>query len=106
MPNIRQYVIPTSTVFTDEYNVYNTLTKEGYQHDRVNHSEEVYASGDVHVNTIEGFWSLVKRGVDGVYHSVSAKHLQGYLNEYAWRYTHRDDGRAMFERALLRAGRP
>jgi len=83
MPNIRQYVIPTSTVFTDEYNVYNTLTKEGYQHDRVNHSEQVYVSGDVHVNTIEGFWSLVKRGVDGVYHSVSAKHLQGYLNEYA-----------------------
>ena len=103
MPNIRQFVIPTSTVFTDEYNIYNTLTKEGYTHDSVNHSEEVYVSGDVHVNTIEGFWSLVKRGVGGVYHSVSAKHLQGYLNEYAWRYNHRDNGRAQFETLLLRA---
>ena len=54
-------------------------------------SEKVYVSGDVHVNTMEGFWSLVKRGIGGVYHSVSAKHLQGYLNEYAWRYSHRGD---------------
>ncbi len=45
-------------------------------------------SGTIHTNTIEGFWSLVKRGLDGVYHSVSAKHLQGYLNEYAWRCNH------------------
>jgi len=71
--------------------------------DRVNQSAKVYVSGDVHTNTIEGFWSLVKRKIDGSYHSVSAKHLQGYLNEYAWRYNYLDDGRAMFELALLRA---
>ena len=58
-------------------------------------------SGDVHTNTIEGFWSLVKRGIGGVYHAVSKKHLQGYLNEYAWRYNHRADGKAQFERLLL-----
>ena len=75
----------------------------GYQHDRVNHSESVYVSGQVHTNTIEGFWSLVKRGIGGVYHAVSSKHLQGYLNEYAWRYNHRDDGRALFLMLLLRA---
>ena len=69
----------------------------------INHSEQVYVSGDVHVNTIEGFWSLTKRGIGGVYHAVSAKHLQGYLNEYAWRYNHRDDERAMFETLLVRA---
>ena len=62
-------------------------------------------SGDVHTNTIEGFWSLVKRGIGGVYHAVSAKHLQGYLNEYAWRYNHRGCKRAQFEMLLLRATR-
>ena len=62
-------------------------------------------SGDVHTNTIEGFWSLVKRGIGGVYHSVSAKHLQGYLNEYAWRYNQRHERRAQFETLLLRAAR-
>jgi len=69
----------------------------------VNHSEGVYVSGDIHTNTIEGFWSLVKRGLGGVYHSVSAKHLQGYLNEYAWRYNQRNAGRAMFDLLLWRA---
>jgi transposase len=59
--------------------------------------------GDVHTNTIEGFWSLVKRGIAGTHHAVSAKWLQGYLNEYAWRYNHRDDGQAMFLTLLLRS---
>ncbi len=67
---------------------------------------EGLVSGDVHTNSIEGFWSLVKRGINGVYHVVSAKHLQGYLNEYAWRYNHRNGGQAMFETLLLRASRP
>ncbi|MBI2885774.1 MAG: transposase, partial [Chloroflexi bacterium] len=75
-------------------------------HDRVNHSAQVYVSGDVHTNTMEGFWSLLKRGIGGVYHAVSAKHLQGYLNEYAWRYTHRNDETPMFETLLLRAALP
>ncbi len=103
MPHIRERVLPTANVYTDEMSSYDPLGRQGYNHDRVNHSAKVYVSGDVHTNTIEGFWSLVKRGISGVYHSVSAKHLQGYLNEYAWRYNHRDDGRAMFELALLRA---
>ena len=103
MPHIRERVLPTATVYTDEMSSYDPLGWQGYNHDRVNHSAKVYVSGDVHTNTIEGFWSLVKRGIDGVYHSVSTKHLQGYLNEYAWRYNHRDDGRAMFELVLLRA---
>ena len=47
-------------------------------------------SGDVHTNTIEGFWSLVKGGIGGVYHAVSHKWLQGYLNEYVFRYNHRE----------------
>jgi hypothetical protein len=52
--------------------------------------------GDVHTNTIESFWSLVNRGIGGVYYAVSTKHLQGYLNEYVFRYNHRKDERPMF----------
>ncbi len=100
LPIVQMHVIPASIINTDELNSYRTLGKEGFDHRHVKHSERVYVSGDVHVNTIEGFWSLVKRGIDGVYHSVSRRHLLGYLNEYAWRYNHRDDGRSQF-RSLL-----
>ena len=103
LANVEAHVLPATTVYTDELKSYTDLTKRGYQHSRVNHSERVYVSGDVHTNTMEGFWSLVKRGIDGVYHSVSAKHLQGYLNEYAWRYNERRSGRGMFLSLLLRS---
>ena len=104
LPHVKKHVIPASTIYTDELRSYNSLKREGYGHERVNHSEMVYVSGDAHTNTMEGFWSLTKRGIGGVYHSVSAKHLQGYLNEYAWRYNERDGG-AMFETLLLRAAK-
>lgn len=79
---------------------YNTLQKSGYVHHRINHSAKVYVVGDIHTNTIEGFWSLVKRGISGVYHSVSAKYLQNYLDEYSFRYAHRRDVTPMFQTIL------
>ncbi len=60
-------------------------------------------SGDVHTQTIEGFFGNLKNGIRGTYHSVSSKWLQSYLNEYAWRYNHRASRRAQFELLLLRA---
>ncbi|MDP2674310.1 MAG: IS1595 family transposase [Dehalococcoidia bacterium] len=102
IPLIAQHIMPRSIVYTDEWKPYRALGRSGYFHDRIHHASKVHVSGDVHTNTIEGFWSLVKRGIGGVYHVVSAKHLQGYLNEYAWRYNHRN-GRAQFETLLLRA---
>ena len=72
-------------------------------HRKIHHAKRVYVSGDCHTNTIEGFWSLVKRGIGGVYHSVSKKHLQDYLSEYSWRYNRRDDSVSHFETLLLRA---
>ena len=57
------------------------------------------------MNTLEGFWSLVKGGIGGVYHSVSQKYLQSYLSEYAWRFNHRNSGEAQFRLLLLRAAR-
>ncbi len=104
-PNVQRHVLPRSTVFTDEYSAYNGLARHGYFHERIRHAARVYVSGDIHTNTIEGFWSLVKRGISGVYHSVSAKHLQSYLDEYAWRYNHRDHERPLFELLILRAAR-
>ena len=100
--NIREHVLPASLVYTDEYPGYSGIERK-YTHRRINHSEKVYVSGDVHTQTIEGFFSLLKNGIRGVYHSVSEKWLQGYLNEYAWRYNHRDSGESMFKTLLLRA---
>ena len=72
-------------------------------HQRTRHAERVYVSADVHTNTIEGFWSLVKRGLVGVYQSVSRRHLRGYLNEFVWRYNQRFEARDRFQLLLLRA---
>jgi transposase-like protein len=106
MPHITKRVLPKSTIYTDEYRTYDTLGRQGFEHRRIRHAERIYVSGDIHTNTIEGFWSLVKRGIGGVYHAVSARHFQGYLNEYVWRYNRRNDGCDLFEALLLRASNP
>ena len=97
MPHIQEKVFPASMIYTDEASVYDRLPGYGYHHRRVNHQAKVYVSGDAHTNTIEGFWSLLKRGIAGVYHSVSEKHLQTYVDEYAFRYNNRQaNGTGMF----------
>jgi transposase-like protein len=102
---LKEYVLPETIIFTDEATSYKQLPQlegMGYQHKRINHSAKVYVAGDVHTNTIEGFWSLVKRGIGGVYHSVSAKYLQSYLDEYSFRYNRRDSGNLIFPAILAR----
>jgi transposase-like protein len=102
-PHIRKRVLPASVVYTDDWGAYDRLGKEGYEHSRVAHTQGVYVSGDVHTNTIEGFWMLVKSGIRGAYHGVSTKHLQSYLDEFAFRYNNRDaTGRGMFDAFLYR----
>jgi transposase-like protein len=100
---IRAHVLPSAIVYTDEATAYRGLAKHGYAHRRVHHSMKVYVDGDVHTNTIEGFWSLVKRGIGGVYHSVSAKYLQMYFDEYAYRYNHRHDTDDLFTLVMREA---
>lgn len=99
-PQIKKYVLPETMIYTDELNTYKGLPKEGYRHRRVSHKEDFYVSGDVHTNTLEGFFSLLKRGISGAYHQVSAKYLQSYLDEFTFRYNHRNDDKPMF-RTLL-----
>jgi transposase len=96
MPVVKERVLPRSTVYTDELASYGGLGREGYEHRRIYHWQKVYVMGDVSTNTVEGFFGLLKNGIRGVYHSVSKRHLQSYLDEYAWRYNHRDDSRPMF----------
>jgi transposase-like protein len=104
---VKEYVLPKSTVFTDDFVSYHGLDRiDGmdYQHRRINHSASVYVMGDVHTQTIEGFWSLVKRGIGGVYHSVSQKYLQTYLDEYSFRYNRRASGNLIFPAMLAKVG--
>ena len=103
-PIIEEKILPSSTVYSDEYSVYDRLATpaNGYDHRRIKHAQKIYVMGDVHTQTIEGFWSLVKRGIGGVYHSVSKKYLQTYLNEYSFRYNRRDQGNLIFSAILER----
>lgn len=102
LPGVYERVLEGSTVYTDEWTPYTGLGRQGYKHTRVNHTEHVYVVGDAHTNTVEGFWSLLKRGISGVYHGVSTKHLQSYVDEYVFRYNNRSaTGRGMFD-AFLR----
>lgn len=88
MPLIRENVQIGANLMTDEYPIYNRAGKE-FNHQRINHGRKEYVRGDVHTNTIEGFWSQLKRSIDGTFHFVSPKYLQAYVNEFAWRYNHR-----------------
>jgi transposase len=85
-----------ATVYTDELAVYNYAQSWGYHHDRVHHASEEYVRGPVHTNTIEGFWSQLKRSLDGTYHHVSARHLHRYVGEFAWRYNRRRSSYPLF----------
>jgi len=100
--HVRQFVMPDSTVFTDELQTYvQNLPGMGYRHRKISHSAKVYVMGDVHTQTIEGFWSLLKRGIAGVYHAVSETYLQNYIDEYAWRYNHRSQAQGPMFLTLL-----
>jgi transposase-like protein len=87
---VRKNIDIDATVYTDEHMPYRTLPKIGYKHESVNHSAKEYVNGKASTNTAEGFWSHLKRGIDGIYHHVSAKHLQLYCDEYTFRWNTRD----------------
>lgn len=82
---IHAQVAVGSTLHTDEALAYNGLDGLFFRHDTVNHSAGEYARGDVSTNSIESVWALMKRGITGVYHHTSAKHLGRYVNEFAFR---------------------
>jgi transposase-like protein len=89
-PEIIKAVKLSASVFTDEWLGYKSLQRI-YDHSFIKHHAHEYVNGRVHTNTIEGFWSLLKRGIVGIYHFTSKKHLQKYVDEFAFRYNTKDN---------------
>lgn len=87
-------------IVTDEFKGYNILEKANYEHYVVNHNYQ-YANGKIHTNNIESFWATLKRGVIGIYHRISVKYLQSYVNEFCFRYNNRNEN--MFDILLKQA---
>ena len=85
---IKDTVEADSTIYSDEFKGYNQVSKHGYKHERVDHTKE-FAYGSIHTNSIESFWAVLKRGIVGIYHHVSTKYLQLYVNEFAFRWNNR-----------------
>lgn len=104
LPEIAHNVVAGSKIATDTAPMYNSLTWNGYWHKTVNHSQGEYVRGNVHTNTVEGFWSNVKRSINGTYIKVSDKWLQTYLWEFEYRYNFRKRPQMMME--LLLQGFP
>ena len=93
-PFIEKNVKMGSSLITDEAPVYKGIG--GYTHGTINHSKRQYAADNIHTNTIEGFWSQLKRSLHGTHHSVSRKHLQSYVNEFSFRYNRRASSFSVF----------
>lgn len=89
---LRQHVDRSAVLMTDDYGGYRTIGKEFSEHHAVNHLRGEYARGTAHVNTAEGFFANLKRGLHGVYHHVGAKYLDLYLGEFDHRFSHRKAG--------------
>ena len=87
---IRDHADSGSKIFTDEFSSYLWLDSSEFTHRAVNH-RKTYVRGQVHTNGVENVWSLLKRGVMGVFHKVSAKYLPLYLDEFAFRFNYRND---------------
>ncbi len=97
VPQIEANVSKDATVYTDDLPSYNRLASLGYAHKTIAHSQRIYVIGkDIHTNSVEGFWSQLKRSINGTYHHVTARHLQEYVDEYSFRYSHRKDEQPMF----------
>jgi transposase len=99
-PHIVDNVRKGSTVSTDELQSYAKLARLGYEHVAVNHSQEIWVRGKHHTNTLEGFWSLVKRSIRGTHVHVSRKHLSKYLGEFEFRWNCRHAPERMLPRLL------
>lgn len=88
LPLIQANVAENALIITDSSTMYGSL-KHFYNHETVNHVQKEYVRGAAHTNTIEGFFSQLKRGIHGIYHQVSPKHLHRYCHEFGYRYNTR-----------------
>lgn len=96
---LRKHVSKSAKVVTDNYGAYNGLENEFAGHEVVDHGTGEYVRGDAHTNTVEGWFALLKRGVNGTFHHVSDQHLDRYVDEFVFRYNRRAVSDA--ERAMM-----
>ena len=88
LPIVRNVLQDGTTLYTDSSHMYTPLKKE-FEHHTVNHERSEYVRGSIHTNTIEGVWSILKRGIIGTFHQVSPQHLQRYCDEFTYRYNNK-----------------
>jgi transposase-like protein len=88
-PILRANLSREAKLMTDEYAAYKEVGREFASHETVNHSKDEYVRGDVTTNTVEGYYSIFKRGMKGVYQHCAEKHLHRYLSEFDFRYSNR-----------------
>jgi transposase-like protein len=88
-PIVRENIRRESRLMTDESNIYPEVGSEYASHDSVKHSEKEYVRGEITTNTVEGYYSIFKRGMKGVYQHCAEKHLHRYLSEFDFRYSNR-----------------
>ncbi len=114
VPNTNSYTVQSmmrdnvelgADIVTDEYRSYNVVRKMGFNHQTVCHVKEQWANGTIHVNTLEGFWSQLKRSINGTYHCVSPKYLQFYVDEFVYRYNQRLSSFPIFLKLVLSVGK-
>ncbi len=89
IPFLVKNVYQGSKLMSDEHVAYQTMGRV-FEHQTIRHMVKEYVRGEVHTNTIENFWSLLKRGVYGTYHFITVKHVQNYLEEFAFRFNSRN----------------
>lgn len=89
-PILKANMAADAHLMTDDYNAYFGIGKEFASHRVVKHSKKEYVRGKAHTNTVEGYFSLLKRGLIGTYHHVGAQHLQRYVTEFDFRYNNRE----------------
>lgn len=106
MPELMKWLKPGTRIATDEARAFFDLADNGYTHATVNHSQKEYVRGAVHTNTIEAFWSHIKRSLSGTYVNVSPKWLQTYLWEFEYRQNLRKNPHLMLELLLQAFPRP
>jgi transposase-like protein len=89
---IRENTAPnTEAIYTDDWPAYDGIEDADTRYETVNHSAEEWVRGNVHTNSVEGIWSLLKRSIVGSYHKLSTKHLDAYLDELEWRFNNREN---------------
>lgn len=86
---MKRQISRDAVIFTDEWTSYQGLEDTFDSHEVVNHGRKEYVRGEIHTNTVEAFWALLKRGIHGIYHHVSKKHLDKYIDEFEFRWNSR-----------------